>query len=116
MYGVIDMSGFSLNPNTFKKTLLYVGDNIGYAIKDEKCGECSSNACACAINGKWGVNFSEASNIGTPGNKKLYAVIRIDGSLIEDEYSSEVYLYRNRVDNYANTNAKKPLPPSPPRR
>lgn len=103
LYGVIDMSDFQLDAISFNKTLLYVGDNIGYVVSGEKCGECSSNACACAINGKWGVNFSEASNIGTPGNKKLYAVIRIDGSLIEDEYSSEVYLYRNRVDNYANT-------------
>ena len=94
VYGVIDMSGFSLNPNTFKKTLLYVGDNIGYAIKDEKCGECSNADCVCGINGDWGVNYSDVS--AQPlSESDFIAVIRIDDTLLENEYSSEYYLYRN---------------------
>lgn len=94
VYGVIDMSDFSLTLNSFKKTLLYVGDNIGYAIKGEKCGECTASDCVCGVNGDWGVNYSDVSSLPFD-EKDFIAVVRIDDTLLENEYSSEYYLYRN---------------------
>ncbi len=93
-YAVVDMANFGLTLDTFKKTLLYAGENWGYAISGEKCGECTSDSCVCNITGDWGVNFSDVSD-KTVNNDSQIAVLRIDDTLLEKEYASEYYLYRN---------------------
>ena len=98
LYGVVDMTSFGLDAISFNKTLLYVENNVGYVVSGEKCGDCTSVYCACATNGNWGVDYSKISSNGesTPASGKRLAVVRIDDSLIEKEYESTVYLYRNK--------------------
>ncbi len=97
LYGVVDMTPFKLDAISFNKTLLYAENNIGYVVTGEKCGDCSSSYCACSINGNWGVNYSEVAKDGSsPSDGKRLAVVRIDDSLLEKEFESSIYLYRNK--------------------
>lgn len=93
-YGVIKMNSFPLEELSFRKTLMYVGDNVGYVIAGEKCGTCTSNTCVCSINGDWGIDYSEVSSVAFK-NGDLVAVLMVDDNLLEDEFSSKLYLYRN---------------------
>lgn len=103
LYGVVKMEPFHLDPISFNKVLGYVGDHIGYVVNGEKCGSCSGTVCACAINGNWGVNYSDTvTNVSNVKNGDLIAVVRIDDALLEDEYDSTIYLYRNRNDSGLN--------------
>ena len=111
-YLLVDMSEFGLSFANFRKTLLFVGDNVGY-VTDETCGTCvNSGRCVCGINGEWADTYYNASGIqGSSGNavkgavsfvgdergmnEELTAVIRIDDNMLEKEYLSDYYLYRN---------------------
>ncbi|MCR5507028.1 MAG: hypothetical protein K6F04_04235 [bacterium] len=101
LYGVIDMTSFPLDAIAFNKTLFYVEDNIGYVVNGEKCEGCTTNSCVCAINGKWGENYSTIGGSVAPSGSKI-AVVRVDDGLLEDEYDSSIYLYRNRDDSELN--------------
>ena len=103
LYGVVNMTPFHLDAVALNKTLLYVEDHIGYVVNGEKCGSCTTNSCVCAINGNWGVNYSEVSKNGEPApDNPLIAVVRIDDVLLEEEFDSTIYLYRNRNDSNLN--------------
>ena len=104
LYGVVDMSNFGLDAVGFNKTLFYVEDYIGHVVNtsDEgsgKCGDCTADCCVCAIKGNWGVNLASVIS-GKSGcsTSDRYAVVRIDDALLEKEYDSQIYLYRNRSD------------------
>ena len=99
-YLLVDMSEFGLSFANFRKTLLFVGDNVGY-VTDETCGTCvNSGRCVCGINGEWADTYYNASGIqGSSGNavkgaasfvgdergmnEELTAVIRIDDNMLE---------------------------------
>lgn len=95
VYAVINMNSFPLDAVSFKKTLMFVGDNIGYTLSDS-CGSCTTKSCVCGINGDWGATYAEVTGgEGTFSDSDLIAVVRIDDTLIENEYSSSLFLYRN---------------------
>ena len=103
LYGVVNVKPFNLDAVSLNKTLLYVEDHIGYVVNGEKCGSCTSPSCVCAINGNWGVNYSDVvKDAGNAPDGAQIAVVRIDDALLEDEYDSTIYLYRNRNDSGLN--------------
>lgn len=82
VFSVIHMDFLGLDEMGFKQTLLYAGDTAGY--KDGNY--------AYSITGAWSEPFSNiASNI----NEDFVAVVKIDDTNLENEYSSSNYLYRN---------------------
>ncbi len=106
LYGIVDMKDL-LNGDVqaFNKTLSYVGDYIG-SISGDGCSNGCSGLCVCAINGNWGVSAGSLGLSYDPITNNLAdrfkAVIRIDSSLLENEFASSIYLYRNRSDDSKN--------------
>ena len=95
VYGVVDLNGYSLDQDKFKKTLLYVEDNIGYVV-DDVCGACVHAPCVCSINNDWAISYNDISSEHTDKiEDKLLAVVRIDENLLRKDYLKDFYLYRN---------------------
>ncbi len=96
VYAVIKMNFFGLDMANFSKVLQYVEDNIGYAVS-ERCGTCTSTVCVCSINNDWSIGFRDVlvNNVFTYKDGDNYAVLKIDDTLLEKEYVSNLFLYRN---------------------
>ena len=81
VYAILDMSKLGFDEMAFKQTLLYAGDNVGY----------KEDAQAYSITGAWSDSMGGITDLS--GDRIV--VIRVDDTNLEDEYQSQIYLYRN---------------------
>jgi hypothetical protein len=82
VYAILDMSKLGFDEMAFKQTLLYAGDNVGY----------KEDAQAYSITGAWSDSMDD--NMTNLSGDRI-VVIRVDDTNLEDEYQSQIYLYRN---------------------
>ncbi len=95
VYATIDMNNYSLTPDKFKQTLLYVENNIGYVV-DDVCGSCAKAPCVCSINNDWAIEYNAiASQDIQKVDNKFFAVVKVDDNLLKKDYLKDFYLYRN---------------------
>ncbi len=106
VYATINMDGYSLDPDKFKKTLLYVEDNIGYVV-DDFCVGCTKAPCVCSINNDWAIEYNMIAEEPTQKiEEKMLAVVRVDENLLRKDHLKDFYLYRNSQGG-ANGNVMK---------
>ena len=82
VFAVLNLDELGLDEISFKQTLLYAGDTVGFKEDNN----------AYSITGAWSEPFA---NISQNINGDRVVVIKIDDTNLENEYSSSTYLYRN---------------------
>jgi hypothetical protein len=87
VFALLDMSKYALGDTGLKQVLMYAGETSGYV----------EDGDAYSITGAWSVKLGDITEMRFEGETKDMAVVKVDDSDLDKNYTSSLYLYRNSL-------------------